>query len=231
MAGICRRTAVSWSSAKWRSVSISPGVTFRQVSKRIVLDIDDTFDATHGNQQLRLFNGFHDEYGFQPIVVFDGEGRFITAALRPAKRPKGAEILQYLRRLTGRIRENWPQVEILPCGDDHYCTPEVLDYCRAQGVDFILGLPQNKALRRHVTDLEASTFTRRSTAGAARPRTTSRPGRPTSQPTAPPARRPPPISSASSCTAAPTGSCGRCGRPCRSSRNGAARNSTPSVSG
>lgn len=26
------------------------------IPKRIVLDIDDTFDAVHGNQQLRLFN-------------------------------------------------------------------------------------------------------------------------------------------------------------------------------
>ena len=57
-----------------------------------MLDLDDTFDAVHGGQQLRLFNAHYDEYGFQPMVVFDGEGRFITAVLRPAKRPKGTEI-------------------------------------------------------------------------------------------------------------------------------------------
>src|SRR5580692_961589 len=61
--------------------------SFATVPKRITLDIDDTFDAAHGGQQLRLFNAHYDEYGFQPIVVFDGEGRFITAVLRPAKRP------------------------------------------------------------------------------------------------------------------------------------------------
>jgi hypothetical protein len=60
--------------------------SFHQVPKRITLDIDDTFDAVHGGQQLRLFNAHYDEYGFQPIVVFDGEGRFVTAVLRPAKR-------------------------------------------------------------------------------------------------------------------------------------------------
>src|SRR3712207_5561095 len=47
--------------------------SFRQVPRRIVLDVDDTFDAVHGGQQLRLFNAYYDEYGFQPIVVFDGE--------------------------------------------------------------------------------------------------------------------------------------------------------------
>jgi len=30
--------------------------SFRQVPRRIVLDIDDSFDAVHGGQQLRLFN-------------------------------------------------------------------------------------------------------------------------------------------------------------------------------
>src|SRR6201988_5361433 len=56
--------------------------SFRTVPKHIVLDIDDTFDRVHGGQQLRLFNAYHDDYGFQPIVVFDGEGRFVTAMLR-----------------------------------------------------------------------------------------------------------------------------------------------------
>ena len=66
--------------------------SYARVPKRIVLDIDDTFDAVHGGQQLRLFNAHYDEYGFQPIVVFDGDGRFVTAMLRPAKRPSGVEI-------------------------------------------------------------------------------------------------------------------------------------------
>ena len=68
--------------------------SFGRVPRRIVLDIDDTFDRVHGGQQLRLFNAFHNDYGFQPIVVFKpapakagGEGRFVTALLRPGQRP------------------------------------------------------------------------------------------------------------------------------------------------
>ncbi len=73
----------------------------------------------HGGQQLRLFNAHYDEYGFQPIVVFDGEGRFITAVLRPAKRPGGKEIRAFLRRLLRAIRANWPNTEILLRADSH----------------------------------------------------------------------------------------------------------------
>lgn len=134
--------------------------SFQQVPKRITLDIDDTFDAAHGGQQLRLFNAHYDEYGFQPIVVFDGEGRFITAVLRPAKRPGGKEIRAFLRRMLRAIRANWLNTEIVLRADSHYCCPEVLDWCRANGLGFILGVAPTTTLRRHIEGLEASTKAR-----------------------------------------------------------------------
>jgi hypothetical protein len=137
--------------------------SFRQVPRRIVLDVDDTFDAVHGGQQLRLFNAYYDEYGFQPIVVFDGEGRPVTAMLRPARRPTGAEARTFLRRLVREIRGHWPRVEILIRADSHYCAPEVLDFCRAERLDFLLGVATTSTLRRHVEALEQSTAARRAT--------------------------------------------------------------------
>ncbi len=86
--------------------------SFREVPKRITLDVDDTFDAVHGGQQLRLFNAHYDDYGFQPMVVFDGAGRFVAAVLRPARRASGREARAFLRRLVRAIRANWPRAEI-----------------------------------------------------------------------------------------------------------------------
>ena len=134
--------------------------SFQRVPKRITLDIDDTFDAVHGGQQLRLFNAHYDEYGFQPIVVFDGQGRFVTAVLRPAKRPSGKEVRAFLRRLLRAIRANWPKTEILLRADSHYCSPEVLTWCRANSIDYILGVAPTTTLRRHIGNLEASTKAR-----------------------------------------------------------------------
>ncbi|WP_435656750.1 IS1380 family transposase [Brucella pituitosa] len=128
--------------------------SYRQVPKRIVLDIDDTCDAVHGCQQLRLFNAHYDEYGSQPIVVFDVEGRFVAAVLRPAKRPGGTEIRAHLRRLVRMIRSNWPDTRILIRADSHYTSPLVIDCCRANGVDFVLGVAPTTTLRRHVGKLE-----------------------------------------------------------------------------
>ncbi|MBK1661403.1 IS1380 family transposase [Paracraurococcus ruber] len=139
--------------------------SFRQVPKRIVLGIDDTFDPVHGEQQMRLFNAYHDGYGFQPLLMFDDEGRPVTAMLRPARRPSGVEARAFLRRLVREIRSHWPRVEILLRGDSHVCTPEVLEFCRQARLGFILGVATSSTLRQHVLQLEQSTMARQ----AARP--------------------------------------------------------------
>ena len=139
--------------------SISIASSFAKVPKRITLDIDDTFDAVHGGQQLRLFNAHYDEYGFQPIVVFDGEGRLSPRFFVPPN-ARAAGDQPFLRRLVRDDPRHWPNIEILLRADSHYCGPEVLDWCRANGLDYILGVAPTSTLRRHVADLEASTKAR-----------------------------------------------------------------------
>ena len=72
---------------------------------------------------------------------------------RPGARP-GARSRAFLRRLVRAIRGHWPRVEILLRADSHYCTPEVLDFCRAERLDFVLGVASTSTLRRHVETLE-----------------------------------------------------------------------------
>ena len=84
----------------------------------------------------------------------------MTALLRPGKRPGGREIRAFLRRLVRAIRATWPKVEILLHADSHYAAPEVLDWCRANRVDWMLGLAPNSALHRHVAALEKTTAER-----------------------------------------------------------------------
>jgi hypothetical protein len=62
------------------------------------------------------------------------------------------------------IRRHWPRVEILIRADSHYCAPEVLDFCRAARIDFLLGVAATSTLRRHVETLEASTARRQASA-------------------------------------------------------------------
>jgi hypothetical protein len=113
----------------------------------IALDIDDTDDMVHGQQELALFNTHAGGTCFKPIHIFEaGSGKPVLLLLRPGKRPSGEEIARVLAHVIHRIRRRWPKVAILVRGDGHYCAPEVLDLLRAKRCDYILGLSRNKTL-------------------------------------------------------------------------------------
>jgi len=67
--------------------------------------------------------------------------------LRTGKTPTGAEAAGHIRRLVRHIRRHWPKTRITIRGDGHYGRPEVMDWCEAGDVDYILGLPTNAVLR------------------------------------------------------------------------------------
>ena len=117
----------------------------------VTLDIDDTVDVVHGHQQLSLFNAHYDERCFLPIHVYDtATARPVAVLLRPGKTPSGDEVHRHLRRLVRRIRSHWPTTRLTIRGDGHYGRPEVMAWCEANDVDYILGLPGNTVLSRLV---------------------------------------------------------------------------------
>ncbi len=67
--------------------------------------------------------------------------------LRTGKTPSGAEAARHIRRLVRHIRRHWPTTHITIRGDGHYGRPEVMDFCEACGIDYVLGLPTNAVLR------------------------------------------------------------------------------------
>ena len=119
----------------------------------VVLDIDDTLDVVHGHQQLSLFNAHYDERCFLPIHVYDTDtARPVVMILRPGKTPSGIEVRGHIRRLVRRIRRHWPTTRITIRGDGHYCRPEVMDWCEANGVAYIFGLTGTRALAAKVEE-------------------------------------------------------------------------------
>ena len=115
----------------------------------VTLDIDDTCDVVHGNQQLSLFNAHYDERCFLPIHVYDTErSRPVAVVLRPGKTPSGVEVRAHLRRLVRRMRQRWTKTRITFRGDGHYARPEAMAWCEDNGVDYIFGLPGSKPLSR-----------------------------------------------------------------------------------
>ena len=133
----------------------------------VTLDLDDTCDVVHGHQQLSLFNAHYGERCFLPIHVYDtATARPVAVLLRPGKTPSGAEIRGHLRRLVRRIRQHWPITRITIRGDSHYGRPEVMAWCEANGLDYILGLSGNAVLDRLVEPIADDVRVRRAEAQA-----------------------------------------------------------------
>jgi len=128
--------------------------SYRRAPDKIIVDVDDTDDPTHGAQQLSLFNAYYDEYCYMPLHIYEGySGKLICAVLRPGKRPDGEEIAAILKRVLKRIRRRWPKVRIVLRGDSHFSGPAIFDLCHSmRRTHFVLGLSNNRALKPLVED-------------------------------------------------------------------------------
>jgi hypothetical protein len=75
-------------------------------------------------------------------------GRLITTVLRTGKTPAAAEILNLLKRVVFAIRARWPRLRICLRAGGHHSKPEVLEWCDAVKVDYIIGCAPNARLER-----------------------------------------------------------------------------------
>ena len=133
----------------------------------VTLDIDDTCDVAHGNQQMALFNAHYDERCFLPIHVYDAaNARPVAVLLRAGKTPNGEEVRGHVRRMVRRIRKHWPDTRITIRGDSHYGHPEVMAWCEANGLTYIFGLAGNSVLDRMVDRIADDVRVRRAEAHA-----------------------------------------------------------------
>jgi hypothetical protein len=145
--------------------------SFEQVPDRIVLDIDDTEDRAHGNQELALFHAHYGERCFLPVHVYEAiTGKPVAVVLRPGKTPDGPEVALVLRHVIRAIRKRWPKVDILVRGDSHYGRPEAMSWCERERVGYVFGLAGNKVLLRRVAGLAEEVALERVEGGAGKVR-------------------------------------------------------------
>ena len=125
--------------------------------RQAILDIDDTFCAAHGGQQLAFWNAHHDERGFAPMHIYDaGSGTPVVTLLRPARTPKGTEVRTVIKHVTKRLRGHWRRTRIIWRGDGHYGRIEAMEWAEDNGADYIFGLAGNAALDALVAEAAAN---------------------------------------------------------------------------
>jgi hypothetical protein len=113
--------------------------------KQIILDLDATDDPLHGQQEGRFFHGYYDCYCYLPLYVFCGR-HLLAAKLRPANIDGAAGSVEEVARIVAQIRCRWPHVRILVRADSGFAREELMTWCEANGVDFLLGLAKTDRL-------------------------------------------------------------------------------------
>jgi hypothetical protein len=134
----------------------------------IVLDLDATDDPVHGNQEGRFFHGYYDCYCYLPLYVFCGR-HLLAAKLRRASVDAAAGAVEEVARIVGQIRRHWPNVRIVVRADSDFARDDLMAWCEANGVHFVLGLAKNDRLIAEIKDqLAAAEKTSRRTGKPAR---------------------------------------------------------------
>ena len=124
----------------------------REQPQEIILDLDATDDPLHGKQEGRFFHGYYGHYCYLPLYIFCGEF-LLCARLRCSNIDAAAGSVEELQRIVGQIRSAWPQVRIVVRGDAGFCREELMAWCEAEGVDYLLGLAKNERLLAAIADL------------------------------------------------------------------------------
>src|SRR4029077_5561025 len=113
--------------------------------QRIVLDLDATDDPLHGRQLGRFFIAYYGHYSYMPLYIFCGDHP-LCALLRPSDADAAAGSLRPVEKIVARIRQAWPQVEIVLRGDSGFCREYLMRWCEAHGVHYLFGLAKNSRL-------------------------------------------------------------------------------------
>jgi hypothetical protein len=69
--------------------------------------------------------------------------------LRASNIDAPAGSVEELKRIVKQIRSAWPQVRILVRGDSGFCREELMSWCEAEGLDYVLGLAKVRHLFTH----------------------------------------------------------------------------------
>jgi Transposase DDE domain group 1 len=117
----------------------------------IILDLDATDDPVHGEQEGRFFHGYYDCYCYLPLYIFCGR-HLLAARLRSAGIDAAAGVVEELTRIVAQVRRRWPYVRILVRADSGFAREELMAWCEANSVHYLLGLQQNPRLVAEITD-------------------------------------------------------------------------------
>jgi len=119
----------------------------REPPVRIVLDLDATDDPVYGAQEGRHFHGYYDCYCYLPLYIFCGR-HLLAAKLRTSSLDAAHGATEEVARIVAHIRTRWPKTTIVIRADSGFSRDDLMAWCEANDVQYVLGLAGNARLVR-----------------------------------------------------------------------------------
>ncbi len=120
--------------------------------KELVLDFDPTDNEIYGHQQGRHYHGYYQHYCFLPLHVFCGD-HLLVSLLRPSNIDGAKYAGAIVRLLVKRLRQAWPDVNIIFRGDCAFARKRILYWCEQNKVNYVVGMAGNSRLQHLVKPL------------------------------------------------------------------------------
>ena len=120
-----------------------------QAPAQLILDLDATDDPLHGRQEGRFFHAYYDCYCYLPLYIFCGD-HLLAAKLRRSDIDASAGATDEVARIVARIRERWPEVQIVLRADSGFAREALMAWCEEHGVDYVFGLARNARLAERI---------------------------------------------------------------------------------
>jgi len=126
----------------------------QQAPSELVLDVDASDIALHGQQEQREFHGYYDHHCYLPLYVYCGKA-LLACVLRRSRIDGACHTAAVIKLLVGQLRRKWPQVKIVVRGDSGFCRQRLLTWCERSAVGYVIGLARNARLQAQVSEWEA----------------------------------------------------------------------------
>ena len=123
----------------------------RRPPAQVVLDLDATDDAVHGNQEGRFFHGYYGHYCYLPLYITCGE-HILRCRLRSADGDASGGSVEELAAIVAQIRGRWPDTKILVRRDSKLYLEHIIAWRERASIvcsrNARLQNPMDKAMRK-----------------------------------------------------------------------------------
>ena len=118
----------------------------------VVIDLDATDVALHGDQEDKFYHGYYGHYCYLPLYIFCGDW-LLSSLLRFAGRDTAANCLRPLEMLVDALQWRFPSTQIIIRGDSGFARNHIFSWCEQWGVDFVIGIAKNSRLNDRLTPM------------------------------------------------------------------------------